>query len=338
MSSQEKSRKLRIGIVGCGGISRAHVRGYQAAGGARIAAVCDVNRSSAEKLAAELEVDVAGSAEELANSGAIDAVSICTPPGTHLESCLPFLQAGVPTLCEKPIEITLERALHLDAVIRQRKTPFMIAFCHRFHPAVREAKRLLTAERDLVGEPIFFRNLFASKVDILAGHRSNPALSGGGALIDNCSHALDLFRFLIGDISSIYAQASNLVQPGPVEDFASIEVCGKSSAGQIVSSYSLPVAYNSIEIHCSNSLITINYWVQGRPDLALHLQGEKEQAVTVDTTPDRFSAEIKHFLHCVRSGESPSPGIEDAILNARLIEAAYHSSTKNCKVPMATTS
>lgn len=332
MSTQE----LKIGIVGCGNISRLHVKGYQRAGGARITQVFDVHRPSAEARAAELEAEVADSLAAMANPAEIDAVSICTPPGTHLESCLPFLEAGIPILCEKPFEATAEGAQQLAAAVRGSKSLFMIAFCHRYNAHVKEAKRLLTEEAELVGEPLFFRNLFGGKIDMNAGHRSNPALAGGGTLIDNCAHSLDLFRFLMGEATTVSAQIANQAQDGPVEDFASIDLQGVGRfAGQISSSYSFPVVYNSVEIYCSKSTITINYWIPGRPGLVLQVQGEgKERAVEVDGSIDQFTGEIIHFLECVRTGARPTPGIDDAVANAHLIEAAYRSAREGQRIAL----
>ena len=319
--------ELKIGIVGCGGISRFHTRAYLKAEGARIAKVFDMHADSAHALAGEVGADACASLEDMLRPGDLDAVSICTPPGAHLESCLPFINAGIPVLCEKPLAGNLDEAFQLEAAVHQSGTPFMIGFCHRFNPAVVKVKQMLMNDGDRVGKPLFFRNLFGGLIDVMTGHRGDPAVSGGGVLIDNCAHSLDLFRFLMGEVESIQAQVKNLVQPSRVEDYASIGVLGRDSiAGQIASSYSLPVAYNSVEIFCSKSTLSINYQIRGRPDLAAHYQGEqKEQAVLLDHDLDQFTAEISYFLSCVRLGARPIPGIEDAIENARLIDAAYRS-------------
>lgn len=325
MSTQE----LRVGIVGCGNISREHVKGYQRDGNVRIVKIFDVHRASAEKMAQAVGAEVAESLEEMAQPGELDAVSICTPPGSHLESCLPFLRAGIPILCEKPFEKNLDAALQLEEEIRNSSSLFMIAFCHRFNPYVREARRLLTEEADLLGRPIFFRNLFGGYLPV-AGHRADANVSGGGVLIDNCSHSLDLFRFLMGEVDVVQAQVRNLDQQVAVEDFASIDVTGRGGfSGQIASSYSLPVAYNSIEIYCSKTTIVINYGVPDRPNLMLHIPTEVQaRAVEVDESFDQFSGEISYFLDCVRTGATPTPGIDDAVASAHLIDAAYRSATE----------
>lgn len=325
--------ELRIGIVGCGNISREHVKGYQQAGNARIVKVFDVHRAGAEKLASELGAEVAETLEELANPAEIDAVSICTPPTTHLQSCLPFLEAGIPILCEKPFEGSIDQANLLQEAIEKSDSQFMIAFCHRFNPCVKEAKRLLDEESDLVGTPLFFRNIFGGWVDISAGHRSDPSFSGGGVLIDNCSHSLDLFRHLMGEVESISARVDNIAQTARVEDFASIDVQGNGCTGQIVSSYSLPLLYNTVEIYCSKSMITINYWVPKRPNLTVHIMDEiEERAIEVDASISQFAGEIGYFLDCVRNGTAPSPGIEDAVASAVLIDAAYRSAREERRI------
>src|ERR1051326_6926824 len=169
--------ELKIGIVGCGGISRFHSKPYQKAG-AQIALVYDVNRSAAETLAKESGAQVADSLDAMTKPGVLDAVSVCTPPAFHLENCLPFVRARFPVLCEKPLEISVPRAKRLAAEVKKRRTIFMRAYCHRFHPPILEAKKLI--ESGTLGKPLLFRNMFAGKFIIKGNHRANPKFSGGG--------------------------------------------------------------------------------------------------------------------------------------------------------------
>src|SRR5688572_33265451 len=125
--------KFRIGIVGCGGIAREHVRAYQAIAGVEIAQVFDVVDVAARLLAKAAGARVAGLVEEMAASASVDAVSICTPPAMHPQNAAPFLAAGIAVLCEKPLAATLDAAGALAEQVRRSDSPFMVAFCHRFH-------------------------------------------------------------------------------------------------------------------------------------------------------------------------------------------------------------
>lgn len=315
---------LKIGIVGCGGISRMHTESYRKAG-APIALVYDVNRAAAETLAKETGAKVADSLAAMTAPGALDAVSICTPPAFHLEHCLPFVQARIPILCEKPLEIDVARSRRLAAAVKKRRSLFMTAYCHRFHPPVIEAKKLI--DSGVLGRPLFFRNMFAGKFVLKGNHRANPKLSGGGCVADNAAHAVDIFRFLLGDVTAVQAQIANLEQKAAVEDFGLLFLQGKRGCvGEIACCYSTPQAINFVEVLCSKGTLTINYWIPGRPDLTYRLEGENEErTVDVSQAPDRFTAEIRTFLECVRTGARPPVTVDDGLASARVIAAAYAS-------------
>jgi predicted dehydrogenase len=316
--------ELKIGIVGCGGISRFHSKPYQKAG-AQIALVYDVNRSAAETLAKESGAQVADSLDAMTKPGVLDAVSVCTPPAFHLENCLPFVRARFPVLCEKPLEISVPRAKRLAAEVKKRRTIFMTAYCHRFHPPILEAKKLI--ESGTLGKPLLFRNMFAGKFIIKGNHRANPKFSGGGCVADNAAHAVDIFRFLMGDVVAVQAQIASLTQKEAVEDFGLVALRGRNGCfGEIICSYSTPHATNYVEVLCEKGVVTVSYWIAGRPDITYRIEGEKEErTVDVSQIPDRFTAEIGQFLECVRTGNKPSITAEDGLASAKIIAAAYAS-------------
>lgn len=318
------SREPQIGIVGCGGISRMHVQAYKHAG-ARIALVYDVNRAAAAALAKEAGAQVADSVAAMARPGAVDAVSICTPPAFHLEHGLPFIQARIPVLCEKPLEISVPRAQRLAAAVKRRRTLFLTAYCHRFHPPVIEARKLIAS--GAIGRPLFFRNLFAGKFVLKGNHRANPQLSGGGCVADNAAHAVDLFRFLVGDVVAVQAQVANVAQKEKVEDFGLLFLQGKKGCrGEIACCYSTPVATNFVEVLGDKGTITINYWVPGRPDITVRREGDPaDTVIDVSQAPERFTAEIRHFLDCVAGKAKPAVTVADGLASAEVIAAAYAS-------------
>lgn len=320
----KSSNGIKIGIVGCGGISRMHVQAYKQAG-ARIALVYDTNRVAAAALAKETGAQVADSLRAMAHPGELDAVSICTPPAFHLEHCLPFVNARLPVLCEKPLEISVPRAQRLAAAVQKRRSLFMTAYCHRFHPPIIEAKKLIASGR--LGRPLFFRNMFAGKFVLKGNHRADPKLSGGGCVADNAAHAVDIFRFLVGDVTAVQAQVANLAQQEAVEDFGLLFLRGKQGCvGEIACCYSTPVATNYVEVLCEKGAVTVNYWIPGRPDIAYRIEGEKEErTIDVSKVPDRFTAEIAQFLKCVRTGAKSAVTVADGLASAKVIAAAYAS-------------
>ena len=317
-------RPLRVGIVGCGGIARAHVAAYRADGAASIVGVYDSHAPAATALAAETNAAVAQSVRALVSDFALDAVSVCSPPGTHLANCQPFVEAGIAVLCEKPLEADLQRARDLAALVRRHDALFMPAFCHRFHPAIVALKALIDA--GALGDLLFFRNIFGAYVALAGNHRADPALSGGGVLIDNGCHAIDLFRHLVGEPSRVQALAANVLQPLTVEDFGLIQLStGSGAHGQIASGYSLRTCPNTIDLFGSAGSATVNYFDPAQPELLLRREGAAPEAIDCNGQPDRFSAEVAHFLNCVRDGVRPSVSVEDGLCANQVIAAVYAS-------------
>lgn len=324
--------KLRIGVVGCGGIARAHLGGYQKSGEAEIVACYDVRAEAAQQLAtAAGAARVAASPAEMIARDRLDAVSVCSPPACHRANCAPFLAAKIPVLCEKPLEVNAATAAGLAADVAAGGTVFMTAFCHRFHPAIIELKRLI--DEGVLGEPQLFRNIFGGWNDLTGNHRANPALSGGGCLIDHCCHSMDLFRFLVGDPTHAQAVAVNIAQALPIEDFGMMHLAVDERAfGEITASYSLRVCGNFVEWYGTKGLAVVSYWAAGRPDLEYCVAGGKWTTVDCAAHPDRFAGEIKHFLACVRSRATPAVTVTDGLKANQIAAAVYEAAARHQRV------
>jgi predicted dehydrogenase len=324
-----QASKFRVGIVGCGGIAHHHLRGYRAAG-ADISVVFDTSSAASASFAATAETRAAKSIDEMLSAD-LNAVSICTPPGTHLACCEPFLRRGIPVLCEKPLEANAGAATRLAQIVEETGTPFMVGFCHRFHGPVIEVKTLL--DRGALGRPLLLRNIFSGWVPLEGNHRINPQLSGGGVLADNGAHAIDLFRFLVGEPVSVTASTANLAQKATVEDFCCIQLLTDepAAAGEILSSYSLRDGANLIEFAGSEGQAVISYGMKHLPECAFKPHGASDWiAIPHAQHPQRFIAEVAHFLECLRSQDRihPQVTVEDGLRAAEIVNLAYNSANR----------
>lgn len=317
------AKSLRVGIVGCGGIANSRLQTYQKQPDVTVTAVYDVVKPAAEAFAAKAAAAVAGSLEELADM--VDAVSICTPPAVHFDNARVFLDRRIPILCEKPLEVDATRAEQLAQAVRKAGSIFMTAYCHRFHPAVVELRKLIDA--GTLGAPVVCRVMFSGYLALKGNHRANPKLSGGGCLVDNGSHAADLFRYLAGEPTQVQAFIGTVGQELEVEDVGVVQLnAGGRVFGQIANSFSLPVGSNVVEWFGTKGTAVVSYWMPGAPDLAYRLAGQKEQVVVdCSTLPDRFTGEISHFLDCVRTGKQPRVTVYDGLQVSRIVTAAYQS-------------
>ena len=137
-----KSGTFNLGIVGCGAVAKLHAVALAAMPGVKLALVHDVRSEAAEKFAAAHNSRAAQSTAQMIEAG-LDAVIVCTPPAYHEASSLPFLDAGIAVLCEKPLAQSYTAAQRFAEQVRARKTPLLIAFTLRFHPSLVKLRQLV---------------------------------------------------------------------------------------------------------------------------------------------------------------------------------------------------
>ena len=180
---------LRLAIIGAGGIAQAYAQAIETTDEVDLVAVVDVNLPAATAMA-----EAAGNAQAfesverlLASDVRFDAAMVATPPSTHPEVCCRLLEAKVHVLCEKPMSIDMEGALEMLESAERGKVLLTMASKFRYVDDVRLAKELV--EHGEIGDVVLFENNFTCFVDMSSRWNSNPAISGGGVLIDNGTHS-----------------------------------------------------------------------------------------------------------------------------------------------------
>jgi perosamine synthetase len=320
--NESKVKKTRVAIVGCGYIGKWHALAYARNPNVEIAAFVDIDRARAEQLAGEYgPAKVYQTHLELLGHDRVDAVSLCTLPGSHHEISMDLLNAGVHVLCEKPLAVSVHEAEEMVAAAHENNLVLLTAFKFRFFEEVNKAKEMIAAKR--FGRIINFRLMFAGYLDISGKWYSKKHLSGGGVIMDNGSHAFDLVRYILGDFN-IVSTGINHHQYLDVEDTARILVrLQEGASGMIDLSWSAGVP--------SSSYLEV-YGEEG--SLFLDLKGISYKFKTwgawkrVDNKTDEkdgFSRQINHFIDCVE-GQMPLV-IEpcDGIKTQVMIETAYQS-------------
>lgn len=317
-------RNLRIGIVGCGKIANSHLAAYKACGNVELAALFDSNREVAENFSESTGARIADSVNDMVDNYELDAVSICTPPAVHYENCLPFIYNGISILCEKPLGANEKDASKLYKTVKKHNAVLMTAFCHRFYPALIEAKKLVSD--GVLGRLAHVRIIFTGYKKLAGNHRANFSLSGGGVLIDNGSHAVDIFRFLAADPWRVNAFCANIGQREiNVEDFCVFNIESKSGIFcEITSSYSFAVGSNRVEIYGEKGTAIVSYWGESQPNLSYKTNTTGEwKVIDCSNHPDRFIGQAMHFTGCIRKKQSPCVTAYDGFVASKTISAAY---------------
>ena len=200
---------MRFGLVGAGGIGKLRARALEKTSGCRLTAVADVDRVRA--------IEVAGSAaifedyRDLLDSDQVDAVIVSTQPNLHHEVVIRSLAAGKHVLCEKPLSTDPGSCKEMVDAAREADRVLATGFNIRFYPAIQFVKRALMS--GAIGELDHIR-AFAGHTGLSefgAPWMYDRKVVGGGTLMDNGIHMIDLTRYLLGEVEEVYGIATGNV-------------------------------------------------------------------------------------------------------------------------------
>jgi predicted dehydrogenase len=197
-----------IGIIGCGVIAPFHAKAIAELPNARLVAVADPTPERARTVAAEFGAEAHTDVGELLARQDVDVVSVCVPSGLHAAIGIRVAAAGKHVVMEKPIEVTLEAADRLIAACKSNGVELTVISQHRWDPGVKELKALVDAGRLgrlVLGDAIVKWYRTQQYYDS-AGWRGTWDLDGGGALMNQGVHYLDLLQWLMGPVEHVFAR------------------------------------------------------------------------------------------------------------------------------------
>jgi predicted dehydrogenase len=315
-----------MGLIGAGRIAQSYVDVFGVLDDVTLAAVADPVADARGKVAERTGCQAFADYEDLAANVDVDAVLICTPPATHVDVARHFVELGVPVLCEKPLAIYPERARRLIALADERGVLVTMASKFRYAKDVAEAKRILTS--GAIGETILFENIFASRVPMEGRWNADPAISGGGVLIDNGTHSVDIARYILGPIVEVSAVEGKRIQGLAVEDTAQMFLRSIDGAmGTVDLSWSIDKAVDSyIGIYGSEGTIQIG-WRESR-----YRRANNGDWVTFGAGYDKvdaMSSQVRNFCRAVTGDEELAITADDAIAAVDVVAAAYRSMGRN---------
>lgn len=342
-------RIFRVGIAGCGAISRNHLEAFGALENVRIVGVCDVDPDRARATAEQWRVpNAVTSVEELLTLG-LDVISVCTPHPTHEEVVLKAAAAGVHALCEKPIATKLDAAERMVAACEEAGVQLGVLFQRRFWPA---AQRIRTAIDDgTLGRAIMaqcsvmlHREAEYYSRDAWRGTWEND---GGGVLMSQAVHQIDLLQWYLGDVAEVYGRV-NTFRHGDyieVEDSATAVISFTSGAMATVEASTAVSPNLGIQLRitgntgASASLTEFPEGSDGRLDLwavggkiieePVHPEGV-EPNVDLSTINSQLiphhKSQVKDFVRALETGGEPAITGKDALKSLRILLAVYESS------------
>lgn len=324
--------KINFGMVGAGHIAQAYAQAFEGCESAQLVAVADVRAEAARALAEGFGCRGYGTCEAMAESEALDAVVVCTPPATHPEVCHYFLDRRVHVLCEKPFSIDAESARAMAAAAQQAGVCLTMASKFRYVEDVARAKSIV--ESGILGQIVLFENAFTARVDMSSRWNSNPQISGGGVLIDNGTHAVDLMRYFLGPLVEVRVVEGKRIQGLPVEETVRIHAHSASGVlGSIDLSWSIDKAQDSyIDIYGSEGTVSVG-WKESR-----YRQTSSRNWAVFGKGYDKvqaFRRQVDNFARAIRGEEELRITAEDALASVEAIQAAYTALAQNQWTPIA---
>ncbi len=322
---EKGTKKFRIGIVGCGQMGRWHLDAYRINPLVELTAFADNDFEKAQKFALEAGAKAYASHTEMIANEKLDGVSICTVPSTHKNIALDFLNAGINILCEKPLAVTTAEAQEMCRKAEEKNLLLLTAFKFRFFDEVLKAKELI--EKGSLGTILNFRLMFGGYTSMAGTWFAEKEISGGGVVIDNGPHAIDLVRYLLGEIKAVSAQTSNY-QDIEVEDTAKLTLFLENGI------------LGTVDLSWSASVPSRTYLeIYGEDGAALlDLQGIAYKFKTWDewkripnkaNYKEAFSRQINHFVDSLITKRPAVLGNGEGSRSQVVIEAAYKSVEHN---------
>jgi len=324
--TKKVNEPLNFALIGCGGIAQTHLLAIDEVSEAKLIAVADVNEEAAQLAADQYKCTASKDYRSLLNGKTIDAAVICTPPNTHAEIANFFLKKGVHVLCEKPFALNSKQAMLMVKTAEENDCLLMMASKFRYVEDIIWAKSLIAS--GILGEIVLFENVFCSHVDMKNRWNSNRELAGGGVLIDNGSHSIDIARFLLGPLVKVQAEKGRNVQGLEVEDTAHIYFkTHLDTQGVIDLSWSIHKERDSyVEIFGTQGVLSIG-WKTSK-----YRQSETLKWVEFGTGYDKlgaFKRQLENFVASIKGRENPLITSIDGLESVRAIEASYKSMDKD---------
>jgi predicted dehydrogenase len=321
-----RDHRIRFGLIGAGGIAQAYAQAFESCDCARVVAVADVRAEAARALGERLRCPSFPTYHALDENTEIEAVLVCTPPASHPEVCLYFLDRQVHVLCEKPLSIGSAAARTMLAAADRAGVLLTMASKFRYVEDVVRAKSLVAS--GLLGTIVLFENAFTARVDMASRWNSVPEISGGGVLIDNGTHSIDIMRYFLGPLAEVLVVEGKAVQELLVEDTVRVFVRSASGVmGSIDLSWSIDKQLDSyINIYGSHGTISVG-WKTSK----YRLLSSRDQVVFgngYDKT-QAFRSQITNFVRAVRGEEDLLITAQDALASVEVIDAAYASLSQN---------
>lgn len=339
---------MNFGIIGAGMISRFHAKAITAMEGGTLRSVFSFRPDEAVQLAGEYGIKPYGDLDEFLADEQLDIVTIGTPSGLHLEPSVAALNAGKHVICEKPLEISVERIDQLISVAKNRGKTLAAVLNRRFHPAMDAFKDAVERNRfgKLTSASCYVKWFRDQAYYDSAAWRGTWALDGGGALMNQSIHTIDTLLHLAGPVKSVQANTACLAHTDiEVEDIAVAILEFKNGARGVIEgstcSWSkkghparIQLCGTEGSVFMADESFELWDFMHEKPeDLEIQrtlMSGQAAGLGANDPTAISFTQHQRNFeevIRAIKEGREPSTSATEARKSVALIRAIYESAS-----------
>lgn len=338
--------KTRFAIVGAGVIARHHAESIRQHPDAELVAVTDNSIDKAGRLTEGFtDPRLFMNYQEMLKMKEIDVVCVCTPSGSHSDDTIAAAKAGKHVLCEKPLDINSDRMTAMIDACRKQGVKLGCVFQRRLMPAMLYARKAIQDGK--IGKPVlgnaYLKYYRSPEYYKSGGWRGTWKLDGGGALMNQGVHGIDLIQYLMGDVESVFAYTAALARDIEVEDTAIVALKYKSGAFGIIQGTTsvYPGQETRFELHGDKG--TIEFGDEGIKQWTF-LGHDEPAPVFEDTLGLASSSNPQHIsiaghyyyvddmIQAIRGNREPHVNGEEARKSVDLILAIYESARSGKEV------
>jgi UDP-N-acetyl-2-amino-2-deoxyglucuronate dehydrogenase len=342
---------LRFGLVGAGAISGAHVRALQSLKGkAELVAVADIDFPKAQALAQTIGAKAYLSIEAMLNSERLDVVNLCTPPDVHADGAVAAMRAGVHVIVEKPADVSVAATDRIIAACNETGRKATVIAQHRFDASTLVVRKAIQEGRlgRLTRSAAQVRWWRPQEYFDMVPWRGSLAVTGGGALMSQSIHTLDLMLWLMGEAEEVFAYSATLAHERvEIEDQLVATVKFRSGALGLMeaSIVAYPGLSARIEVSGDRGSATIDgdrlayfhaaepgertgpYGLGGDTNRAARELPSEEEGGNPDpaTLAGAHALQIRDFMDAVQENREPFVTLEDTRATMVVIEAIHES-------------
>ena len=322
----------RVAIIGCGLVGEKRMKLLPRG---TVTVACDLNLERSKKLAAlGSDCEATVSVEKTVASAKVDCVMIATVNASLAPVAVKALRAGKHVLAEKPGAISVREIEELEAASKQSGALYRIGYNHRFHPAFRKALEIL--ESGTLGPIMFLRGRYGQggRIGYDKEWRADPRLSGGGELIDQGVHLIDLAGVFLGEFTQVDGHVATYFWNMPVDDNAFISL--RNAEGKTAWLHASCTEWKnlfSLEIYGRDGKLQMDglgrsYGVERLTYYKMLPQmGPPETSVwEFPGEDDSWKIEMQEFFEDIRLKRTPVPGLKEAKAVLRVVESLHRKS------------